>query len=191
MSNPQAEITEYHKFVGLFVTQFAFLEFGLRYIISKLAGVSQERFEALVGFPRSGEARAMVKKLADIEPLSDERRSVVNEAFAHLAHIVTLRDRVIHYGGHTTAEGEVMLFTKEAIGAPKYETHELANLWNATQDLQTITSILALTLIPGLRKASGFPHQKLEAWQYKPPPQPHTRSQNRDERKGPQPPPAS
>jgi hypothetical protein len=175
---------EYHKFVGLFVNEFAQLEYVLRMIIRLHSGLTQDLYDALVGFPRSGEARGLAKKLADLYDLPPEKRSAVNRAFDHLTEIVQLRDRLVHYGGHPINDAnEVALFAKSPIGSlgpATFTTQD--NLWAAVNDLHHIKLVIVDHLIPGV--PSIISDDALHApWQYKPLPQLNTRQQ-RDDRGG-------
>ena len=174
MTNPNVpgQFTEYHKFAGKFVTEYAELEFILRFLIRRMAGLNEAQYDILIGFPRSGEARALAKKLADIQPLDTPSRKVVNDAFEQLANITQLRDWVVHFGGiHRTPE-QILMRGK----VPSPWPDRLANLndmWEAVADLNQITTTLNYYLAPDMPPdavTEEFRHRQ-GPWRYKPLPQ--------------------
>jgi hypothetical protein len=175
MSHPELpEVTEYHKFVGLFVTEYAQLEHIIRTVIRVMSGLNEKKHEAIIGFPRSGEARALAKKLADLQDLPSGARTSINGAFDHLSTITLLRDRVVHFGGYETDLG-ILLANKDGSFSREHDITEQKNLWNAAVDLRRIKMILLHHLLVSM-PTGEIREVALQQgpWRYIPPPQRNT-----------------
>lgn len=168
---------DYHSFVGIFISHYAQLETLLRKIVRQRCGMDDERFEAVVGFPRSGQLRALAQKLVGMDNMPSEDRAMVDDAFQHLAIVTLLRDRVVHYGGSPILDDNVVLFSK---GLDEWDNSDVvpqSDLWDAARDLNRVYIILATKVF-----SAGKPNPNgetalrlLQSWQYKRPQPPRNR----------------
>src|SRR3546814_17563315 len=96
-NNPKPDpLTEYHRFVGSFITEYARLEFVLRYVLERMSGMDDATYRVLVGFPRSSDVIKKVKTLAETRKLSDESKAAIDDTFSQLRDITEIRDRILH-----------------------------------------------------------------------------------------------
>lgn len=168
-------INEYHKFLGHFVSQFSNLEFNLRYILQVRSGMTEEQFRVFVGFPRTSEVVSKTRKLAELANLDDDAKAAVADAFTQLDHIIKVRDRIVHYGGHPIATGEVIVWAKPSGHPRSFDPFTQQELWDASTDLWLIQQIMTYRLDPTLPE-SMRPDVAVNAvrrspWRYTPPEQ--------------------
>ncbi|GAA3907637.1 hypothetical protein GCM10022276_27580 [Sphingomonas limnosediminicola] len=169
---------EFHSSVGALIGAFADVEDRLRLCLRELSGLPQNKFEILVGFPRTGESLSKLKKLLALAHLEGDGHARVQEALNQLENIVKLRDRLVHYGGF--AEEEVVAVYLKPNGVPQNvrwfaEEYPPSSIRDAASDLGTIYT--TLTAYIGSRPPEEIRNEmkrelpKLGTWQYKPPEQ--------------------
>lgn len=163
---------EYHRFVGSFISEYARLEFVLRYVLERLSGMTPETYRVMIGFPRSGEVIKKVRQLAETRNLDEDAKASLDDAFSQLTQITAIRDRIVHYGGHPLTDGDVLVFMKPRPEA-NHDQFTQQTLWNAVIDLNLINRIVLFRLGPR-EPAEWINAQELngvrrEPWRYKPP----------------------
>src|SRR3546814_16549785 len=93
-NNPKPDpLTEYHRFVGSFITEYARLEFVLRYVLERMSGMDDATYRVLVGFPRSSDVIKKVKTLVATRQLSDGTKDAIEDTFSKLRAITKIRYR--------------------------------------------------------------------------------------------------
>ena len=167
MNEPRNVADEYHLFAGKFITAYANLEWGLRWLAKILSGLDDDQYQALVGYPRSGDLRALVKKLADLKDLDAKKRRDVESAFNQLTIISKVRDWIVHYGALSSNEGKTFAVRKNE-SASSHTEFDLEKLKPALDDLYQISKVLTYNLadIPLTGSFDG-------TWRYKPLPPLH------------------
>lgn len=178
---------EYHKFVGMFITSYADLEYDLRNFLERLSGLGSDSFEVLMGFPRTSEALAKLRKMISLSrDLNDEDRAAINDAFSQLDIVTKLRDRIVHYGGGPAGDNFIVRARptdKSPETKASHDFFELQELRNAIWDLSVIKNVLSFRL-----RNRGWPTEKGLAvsgvkqvpWQYIPPGKRQNPTQPRD-----------
>lgn len=177
MESPDA-VSQYHQFLGLFISQFADSEFNIRRLLRIQSGLDDAMFDVLIGLPRSSDATNKLRQLALKRPDSDnEAKEAVSDALAQLGNVTQLRDWVVHYGGHPTDTGDILIRLKpnqiSRTTGKHYHLFKPQELWNAIADIQRINFVLIFRLDPTLSSEElGIIHNFADRkpWKYKPPP---------------------
>ena len=171
-NNPTIErLNNYSKFVGVFITKFANLEFHLRRVLRAQLGMTEDVFRIVIGFPRTDDALGKLRKL--LPALEDEARREVGEGLDRLTNLSRLRNWIVHYGGSPLDDDNYLVRLKptersKATGK-NYHLFQLQELYNALRDLHTVNILLLIHLDPEFDDAQGEFRNGLFPWQYIPP----------------------
>jgi hypothetical protein len=177
------ELDEYERFVGTLMYKFSELEFWALDTLRQRSGLRSAEFTIIVGQPSASEVYDRLEKLA-IHQKANEI-AAVRDAFAQLSLIATLRNWIVHHGGHPVSQDEngapasrVLIRLKpprrSVQTGQSYHLFEPQMLRSALDDLQLVTSILLLRLAPpnpnpGFRAAQLVNGVRNAPWRYRHP----------------------
>lgn len=171
------EVRAYWQSLGRFVTEFASLEATMQLTLWQYAKVSPNIGRAVFSGVRADAAMGLIRRISKVEKWEKSKKDTVEELFAHLGAINSIRNDLIHFGVQPGGDGSWHITNAFlALTDDHMKKHPVSDkiLDQMTHDLRKIIYSLFLLAV-NVSGAKGlldvFRKQADAPWQYKPAPQ--------------------
>jgi hypothetical protein len=112
-----AKADDFYKALGLFITEFAWVESLVSQMLAHEAEVSPQTAAAVFSGVRIDQAKDLIARL--YEARGDERSERLKRAFAQLGVITTARNHILHYGNAPDQSGVAIMTNDRAAHAAR------------------------------------------------------------------------
>jgi hypothetical protein len=182
-------IKEYYEALGMFMDDFSRVEISIQLSLWHYAKLSHSIARAILSGSHLDNTMSFMRRLADVGAISQEKWEKLEPLLDRLGLISKSRNRILHYGAQSVAEGRGMVTNAVKALTEDHITHFPISpiiLGDMSFDLKKVMLHLLVDHMgrPSLRAR----HASLEAialapWRYKPQPSPQAKPK-RDRPKG-------
>jgi len=169
------DVPQYWQALGCFVDRFTGVEVFLQQLLWLFAGLPGPTAQAVFRNTSTDRAMQAIRRIADAQKWTEERKAELTSIFKQLEAINQLRNKLLHLGakfegqGQWSVSNELLTYTKEKV---RTQSLTIATLQAATSDLTHIH--LRLTLFAFAEQMPPDTRSLFEAsgtmpWRYEPP----------------------
>jgi hypothetical protein len=169
------DVPQYWQALGCFVDRFTGVEVYLQQLLWLFAGLPGPIAQAVFRNTSTDRAMQVIRRIADAQKWTEERKAELTSIFKQLEAINQLRNNLLHLGATFKGQGqwlvsnELLTYTKEKV---RTQSITIATLQAATSDLTEMYSRLTLfafaeQMLPDTR--SVFEASAKQSWRYEPP----------------------
>lgn len=172
----QAAHQEWCLALGAFLYQFAAAEHHLRVLLIRYAGVTEAIGRALFHSDRVADMKDAVNRILDATGRAAEK-AALEPVFAHMTVISTVRNNIVHWGGHQLESGDYIVSNLHMAPIERGKGHRVSatDIRAMSEDLSDISAalLIARERARPLGKLKFLrPYNLPAAWRYKPRPLP-------------------
>ena len=177
MPDPYLEdFNQYLLIVGKYINEFTDLEHRVGRLCFDYSETTERAYRVFMAKrTQLGDMLGVLKKLIALQHFEDGVKVALRDAFNQLDHLIALRHRMVHHGGHPLDTRQILIRLKgEDISKEtkkNYDLYDLQELRDALIDLNLIGRILMYrldrTLGAEFRAAAAVNGVRHEPWRYK------------------------